>query len=197
MVEQVLAGGEMDTKWIRRLGFFAMVGMTGACASGSSETTPQPPTQTTTLRGYGESVEMTVSAAVDQTTFYASTGQVFAAVDEAYGRLGIPITIRNSGASSRLGNAALQVNRIDEKRMATYVDCGQDRNGRLANTHEITLTVVTALKSVADGGVEVSTLLSAFGEPRAYSGNAVPCNSTGALEEMIADLVGDALISDS
>jgi hypothetical protein len=183
----------MDTKWVGRFGFFSIVSLTTACASGP----PPIQTQTTTLRGYGEAVEMTTQAALDQTTFYATSERVFAAVDEAYGRLEIPLTIRTAGAAARLGNAAYTTNRIEGQRMATYVDCGQDRNGRLANTHEITLMVVTALKSVADGGVEVSTILSAVGEPRAYSGNAIPCNSTGALEDRIAELVGAVLISDS
>jgi hypothetical protein len=139
---------------------------------------------------------MVTEANLGFVTFYAPSARVFAAVNEAYGRLEIPITIRNQQAN-RLGNGGLEVNRIEGLRMSTYVDCGQDRNGRLANTHAITLTVISVLKSVENDGVEVTTVLSAFGKPRATSGNAVPCNSTGALEERIAELAGEALISDS
>ena len=184
----------MNTKWLKRFGFYSMVGLVAACASAGD---PQPPQQTTTMRiGNTRAIEVTTDAGLGQTTYYASSERVFAAVDEAYGRLEIPLTIRNP-RTSQIGNGGLEVNRIEDKRMSTYFDCGQDRNGRLANTHAITLTVVTALRSVENDGVEISTVVSGFGEPRATSGNAIPCNSTGALERRIAQLAGAALISDS
>jgi len=183
----------MRRKWLTRIGSYTMMGVLAACASSGGD--PPTRTATTTLRGYGEAVEMTTRNVADQRTFYAPTPRVLAAVDETYATLEIPITIRNS-ATSTLGNGGLQVNRIEGKRMATYVDCGQDRNGRLANTHNMTLSIVTTLDSVEDDGVEVSTLVTAFGKPRATSGNTIPCNSTGELERRIAELVGQILISE-
>lgn len=161
------------------------------CASGPRAAAP---VQTTTMRVGGvQPIEIRTDAGLAQTNFYAPIADVFQALEAAYRTLEIPIMHRNP-SKYEVGNQNHEARRIDGLRMSRYVDCGTSINGPLANTYEITLSIMSVLATTDDEGVSVTTVLGARGEPRATSGNPIPCNSLGVLEERVAQLVAEELI---
>jgi len=111
---------------------------------------------------------------------------------EVFERLEIPVE-HHVDANMEMGNLRAKVRRVEGKRMSNYLDCGTNFNGALANMHDITLSIMVRVTASDDGGSVVSTVLDAFGEPRAVSGNTIHCESHGTLEERVPELVAEIL----
>ena len=109
-----------------------------------------------------------------------------------YQEFGIPVTTTNPGIF-QVGNAGFEVQRVNGKRMNTYLDCGTSRGGPLANSHQVTLTVFTKLIEVSEQRTEVSTLVTGTAVHRSTAGYPVSCRSRETLEEIITDRVVEAL----
>ena len=109
-----------------------------------------------------------------------------------YAQLDIPVETSDP-RTMQIGNLGYSARRVGGDRMNTFVDCGSDLSGPLANLFEITLTVTTKLTSKGEDGTEVLTVVDAWGKPRAVSGNPVHCQSRGVLELRIAQEVAEAL----
>jgi hypothetical protein len=77
--------------------------------------------------------------------------------------------------------------------MNSYVDCGSNLSGQLANAYDVTLSVVTRLSDGPPGTTIVATTIDAYGEPRTTSGNQVHCQSREALERRVAEIVAEKL----
>ena len=121
-----------------------------------------------------------------------SPDAVWGKMTVVFEQLDIPIEHAVSD-QMEIGNLRHRPRRIEGKRMSNYLDCGTNFNGALANTHEITLSIMVRVTPTDDGGSLVTTVLDAFGEPRAVSGNTIHCESHGTLEERIPELVTELL----
>jgi hypothetical protein len=102
--------------------------------------------------------------------------------------LDVPVTHR---VPSRweMGNRGYVARRVDGRRMNSYVDCGSNLSGALANLYEVTLSVVVRLDDAEGGGTTVATTVDAYGRPITTRGNQVHCQSRETLERRIGDLV--------
>lgn len=162
---------------------------TAACggANAGAPGTP-PPTRTTVRIGNEAPIEMYVQANLDSRIIPVSADSVWTVLPEVFEALDVPVTHR---VQSRweMGNRGYVAQRVEGRRMNTYVDCGSNLSGQLANLHEVTLSVVVRLSDAPDGGTQVETTVDAYGKPRTTSGNQVHCQSRAALERRVGDLV--------
>ncbi|HMG17229.1 MAG TPA: hypothetical protein VK573_00785 [Gemmatimonadales bacterium] len=94
------------------------------------------------------------------------------------------------------GNAELKTRRLGGERLSQYIDCGSGVTAvPKADEYEVTLSVLTWLSGAqqsgggAGHGTVISTLVTATARPRALSGNPIYCQSTGTLEQRVAEMV--------
>lgn len=167
------------------------------CASSSS--TPAPPSgpQTTTisvppsgaLGGSGSTVVLSVhrDARGSRHTITASPEQVWAALLLVYEKLQIPVGTIDSNAR-RLGNTALVANRaLAGERVSRSLNCGESGFGApVADSHQVTVSVLTLLEPVPGGGTLIETRLTGSAIARGVSTAPVHCSTSGRLEERIA-----------
>lgn len=109
-----------------------------------------------------------------------------------YEQLGIPVATSNP-QTFQVGNIGYEVQRVDGKRMNSYLNCGTSRGGPIANSHQVTLTVVTKLEEVSEQLTKMTTLVSGTAVHRSTAGYPVSCKSREKLEELIADRVAEIL----
>ena len=177
----------------------ATVGSSG-CASGSSgsanaeDDRPAIPNERRTVLRVGnyERLEIFNEPGVGVRTINVAADVAWRALGGVYVELGIPVTSSNPN-SMELGNPGYPARRVGGDRMNSFVDCGSDLSGPLANLYEVTLTVSTRLTAKGPESTEVLTVVDAWGKPRAVSGNTVHCQSRGVLELRVAQEVAEAL----
>ncbi|MDH5588830.1 MAG: hypothetical protein OEZ37_02165 [Gemmatimonadota bacterium] len=164
-----------------------------ACASSGSERPPRaaPVRSVVSVGGMGRA-EMHTEAGVGQRTYGVAARQVWPHLSIVFERLEIPVETLDERAME-IGNLGYGARRVEGKWMSTYIDCGTNLTGILANNHDITLTVIARLEARPDGTSVLTTLVDAWGKPRATSGNPIHCQSKGVLEERVAELVAQRL----
>lgn len=86
-----------------------------------------------------------------------------------------------------IGNRGYRARRIGGDRLAKFFRCGENMIGSRTNEYEITLSVITSLREAPDGETGLVTTVDAHSRQRATSAVNIACETTGALEEMIAD----------
>jgi len=147
--------------------------LAAACASSpSQEGVPRAAPVRSVMRVAGtDPVEVHTEASVTQRTFQVPPEQVWAVVPGVYERLEIPITTADP-AAREIGNTGYLA---------------------VANSHDVTLSVVTKVIAQEGGATGVRTVLDASARARATSGNPVHCQSRGVLEERIGRLIAEAL----
>lgn len=173
---------------------------TAGCASGSSGSAnaendrPVVPDERRTILRVGnyERLELFSEPGVGVRTINVAAEVAWRALGGVYVELGIPVTSTNP-QTMQIGNPGYSARRVGGDRMNTFVDCGSDLSGPLANQYEITLSISTRLTAKGPEETEVLTTVDAFGEPRAVSGNMVHCGSRGVLELRVAQEVAEAL----
>lgn len=167
--------------------------LTAACGSSPSPDVPRAAPVRSVMRVAGTApVEMHTEANVAERVFQVPAEQVWAEVPGVYERLGIPITTADPDARE-VGNPGYLARRVEGKRMNSYLDCGTQLGGAVANSHDVTLSVVTKVIAREGGASGVRTVLDATARARATSGNPVHCQSRGVLEERIGRLIAEAL----
>lgn len=167
------------------------------CASGGSggeeDSTPAPAQVRNVVRIDGFApVEIFNEPGVGVRTIAVETGTAWRALGGVYEQMGIPVT-QSDPSAMQLGNPGYLARRVDGDRMNSFIDCGSDFSGPLANQYDITLTVITKLTSKGPESTEVLTVMDAYGKPRAVSGNSIHCSSRGVLEMRVAQKVAEAL----
>lgn len=175
----------------------ALLPVSWGCASGGSsgreDETPLPPQVRSVVRveGYAP-VEIFNEPGVGVRTIAVEVGTAWRVLGGVYEQMGIPVTQVDPRAR-QLGNPGYLARRVDGDRMNSFIDCGTDFAGPLANQYDITLTVLTRLTSKGPASTEVLTVMDAYGKPRAVSGNSIHCQSRGVLEMRVAQKVAEAL----
>lgn len=170
----------------------------GGCASGSGggageEREPVPEQTRTVMRVAGyQPVEIFNEAGLGVRMVEVAAETVWGVVGGVYAQLDIPVE-QSDPQAMQIGNQGYSARRIERDRMNTFVDCGHDLAGPLANQYDITLTVATRLTSKGPESTQIVTMVDAFGRPRAVSGNTIHCQSRGELEERIAQRIAEAL----
>ncbi len=168
------------------------------CASGSGggandDSTPLPEQTRTVVRVAGyQPVEIFNEAGLGVRTLEMPAETVWGVVGGVYAQMEIPVEQADPRAM-QIGTQGYSARRIERDRMNTFVDCGADLAGPLANQYDITLAVVTRLTAKGPESTEIVTMVDAYGRPRAVSGNPLHCQSRGELEKRIAQRIAEAL----
>jgi len=185
-------------KYLGALAVALLAAATGACASGSGggaddDRAPMPEQTRTVMRVAGyQPVEIHNEAGIAVRTLEIPAATVWGVVGGVYGQMDIPVEHADPRAM-QIGTPGYSARRIERDRMNTFIDCGSDLAGPLANQYDITLSVVTRLTAKGPESTEVVTMVDAWGRPRAVSGNVIHCQSRGKLEERIAQRIAEAL----
>ena len=169
-----------------------LAGATG-CASAPRDEAPriaETTMETASVQGVGQEI-IRRDRITEKQTISADADLVWGVLGGVYEQLGIPVTEVDS-ESMTVGNLGYEARRIDGTRMNTYVDCGTNFGGPLANVYEVTLSILTRLSKV-DAQTEVSTTIAATAKPRTNAGYPVDCTSRQKLEPLIVEKVKEAL----
>ena len=179
---------------------------TAACASSSSDRpTAEPTRSTTSITSTGatsvagnNTTTLTLSRDTRGTVnmVAAPPEEVWAALPGVFRELDIPIGTLDAERRV-LGNAEFQAARkLAGEALSTWVRCGNDAFGRpLANSHRLTLSLLTYLSPGESTGTIMETRLEASAADPGQSTAPVECTSTGKLEERITQGVRNRISS--
>lgn len=119
----------------------------------------------------------------------APADAVWQAVAVAYEELGIPLETIDP-ATRRIGNTSFVRSRqLGGRPLSTFLACGYDATGTpVADSHRLQLHVMSEVVGHGEE-TDFTILVRAVGLPGAASTNRVPCRTTGALEQRIANAV--------
>lgn len=117
-----------------------------------------------------------------------SLGEVWATLPRAYHELGFEGAGVVDEARRIFGypNGAFP-RRIAERRLSSFLNCGQSPGGANANVYRVTGSVMVQARAGEDGSAELEILVDASATPREVSGRTVRCNSNGQLEQLLAN----------
>ena len=169
-----------------------LLSATSACASSSDPPGRAVPQRSVVRLGNAATVEMYNEAGMGESTILAPSRDVWRVLTDVYERLEIPVTKRTP-SMLEMGNLGYKARRVEGRRMSRYVDCGSNLTGQLANSYEVTLSVITRLTDGPEGATVVTTTVDAFGKPRGTSGNEVHCQSRQTLEKRVPELIAEML----
>lgn len=167
-----------------------------ACASGGSGTngTTVPREQTTMISGPSGMAEVRTTRSDPTAAFSiaAPPERVFRALATVYEGLGLKVNVLDTQAR-RIGVENARVRRqLGGQRMGRYLECGERLGGQVAETDDITLTLMTQVSPDGQNST-LRTLVDARARPIGVSGNPITCATTGALEERIVEMVREAV----
>lgn len=177
---------------MRRTAAFLGLLLAGCATAPGLAPTGGPPTQITPT-STGMEVRLRPDDTAAEAAVAAPVAEAWSALVAAYQALEIPIASIDE-AHHLLGNRAFETSRrLDGKRISTYVSCGSDLSGPLADQGRVRLDLVTQL--VPEGNATtIATRLQASVTPFAgTSASNIGCGSTGRLEARIAELVREQL----
>jgi len=169
--------------------------MLAGCASGGAGTTSAPPMeQTTRITSDAGTAELRTTRS-DPTAAFAIAAppeRVFRALSTVYQDLGLTVNVLDT-QGRRLGVESGRIRRqLGGQRLSRYLECGERLGGRVAETDDITFTLMTAV--AADGqNSTLRTRVEATARPIGVSGNPITCATTGNLEERIVAMVREVV----
>ena len=167
-----------------------------ACASGGSGVTSAPVgvEQTTRITSDAGTAELRTTRS-DPTAAFAIAAppdRVFRALSSVYEELGLTVNVLDT-QGRRLGveNGRIR-RRLGGERLSRYLECGERLGGRVAETDDITFTLLTQVTPDGQNST-LRTLVDATARPIGVSGNPITCATTGNLEERIVTLVRESV----
>ena len=178
-----------------RQAMVAACAVLAACASGGSGVTASvPPEQTTRITSDAGAAELRTTRSDPTASFEiaAPPDRVFRALTTVYEDLGLKVNVLDT-RGRRIGVEGGRIRRqLGGERLSRYLECGERLGGRVADTDDVTLTLLTQVN--ADGqSSTLRTLVDASARPIGVSGNAITCATTGNLEERIVTLVREVV----
>jgi hypothetical protein len=119
---------------------------------------------------------------------------VWQALPRVYEILGIPDAGAVAGQQI-FGARNFRPRRIDGKRLSTFIDCGPGLTATpKADEYTITMNLTSRLSAAKDATTIMETMVEASGKPRATAADPVSCQSNGALEARIGELLLSMLV---
>ena len=134
-------------------------------------------------------VRLTREDYVARTDLDVPVERVFAALSEAYQRVGLPSPELDPAVYLATVDGYRVTRRLGDVPLSRYLECGSGMTGAYADTHRVRLFVSTALEPVGTGKTIVRTRVEATAAPTAGGGGTRTCSSMGALELEIAELL--------
>jgi hypothetical protein len=168
------------------------------CASGGNQ--PPDPSVTSdrivTTDANGRVYRTTDSNSGTEVTIHSSSSSVMAALAQIYPDLGIPVGTAIT-ASGQIGNQHYRVpgHRLKGTQLSQIIECGQESvTGSRADIDEVTISVISTIRSQGDSVSSVTTLLTATARPFGTSSDPVHCATNGRFEEMLNGRLQKALL---
>lgn len=152
---------------------------------------PESTIGTVSIEGTGRQI-LAHDKIAEKATVAAASNLVWGVLGGVFDQIGIPVTTTDPWTMT-VGNPGFQTRRIDGARMNTYLDCGTNFNGPLANHYQVTMSVITTLAKVDGDHTEVSTVVDGSAMPRSNAGHPVQCTTREKLEALIVKKVEEAL----
>lgn len=145
-------------------------------------------------QGAATGINMVTTTEVNSVLINAPVEKAWAALQEAYTTLSIPVTELDQ-QSRTIGNNAYRVRRrIGDVPTMRALDCGGDSGMPNAETYQLVLTVKSRIIPNDAGGSVVQTTLEGVGKNATTAASSdVRCSSMGVLEKRIADLIKSKL----
>jgi len=174
----------------------AAAALAGCASGGTGESYQRTTTVVSVLTGptSGDvSMDSYGGAAPVARALAAGPDTVFAALEEAYKSVGVPVAMRDPGRWS-LGNRNLEISRrLGGTSLSEYFNCGASAMGAdIATSYRLQISVVSTLTQ-AGSGTYLETLVQASARPPGTSTDPVNCASTGRLEHEIGRRVALAV----
>ena len=173
----------------------AFVVLAGCASGGTGTRTAAPGTeQTTRITSDAGTAELRTTRS-DPTAAFAIAAppeRVFRALSTVYQDLGLTVNVLDT-QGRRLGVESGRIRRqLGGQRLSRYLECGERLGGRVAETDDITFTLMTDV--AADGqNSTLRTRVEATARPIGVSGNPITCATTGNLEERIVSMVREVV----
>jgi hypothetical protein len=152
-----------------------------AAAQGSARAGPFDPRSgrfATSLPNEGSRTPDTVAAPLEK---------VWAAINKAYGELGIPVTVVDTELKVVGALRAPQRRPLAGARLSSILECGTGPYGPNAERYSVQLTSLSAVASVGDRTI-IDTRVGGSAAPNGLN-SSVSCGSTGVLEEKVLEAV--------
>ncbi len=184
-------GGLLATLLLFGAGGCASSGTGGSGNEEDARSLPSQQRMVVRVGGY-RAVDIYNEPGVGVRTIDVAAATVWRVVGGVYAQLDIPVEHTNPPVME-IGNRGYRARRVNGDRMNTFVDCGSDLSGPLANRYDITLSVVTRVTAKGEENSEILTTVDAYGRPTAVSGNPIHCQSRGILEQRVAQAIATAL----
>lgn len=128
--------------------------------------------------------------------YEAPPGAAFHAAIAAFETLRIPVTTRDSAAGVVANLNFIRTGTLGGAPISRYLNCGQGLTGAHADNHRVTIVIAALIDALPGGRSRVGFGLS--GSSRDMTGHSVEpnaCETTGVLENRLADLVRSHLAS--
>lgn len=124
----------------------------------------------------------------------ASAARVWSVLPVVYERLGIATEVREA-ATRTIGTHAFTQQRLDGRRTADWVTCGNQGSGpSMGGRYRTRLSIITTVRQRSDGGSDLLSEVGGRATPvEGTSTGAVACASTGGVEQRIRALVEEEL----
>lgn len=122
----------------------------------------------------------------------AAPNDAWAHVLTAYQEMGLEPDIQ-SATDLMVGVREVTLRRtLGERRISSYLNCGRDMTGELADRSTVRLSILTRLLPSAEGGTRIRTELMANATDNDGTSRTVrPCSSNNRLEMALAEHIAD------
>lgn len=162
------------------------------CAPASSSIVPRPePPARIEATSTGVEVRLDADERVVGGVVPRSADDAWDALVALYGQLGFPIEVRDPNRRAIATEIFRAPRRILDRRLRSYMDCGQTLTGARVDMWRVSARLMTELEPTGDG-TTVRSRLTASARPRDGSSTPpVPCTSSGELEREIVQRVHD------
>lgn len=85
-----------------------------------------------------------------------------------------------------LGIENVRLNRVAGQRPSRFVECGQSVGGSLADTQELTFTLLTQVANAGEEGSVLRVVVNSSVRNRNHGGGVTQCRTKGELENLVA-----------
>jgi hypothetical protein len=117
--------------------------------------------------------------------FKSPPDSVFAALQDVYKELGVPLTLVDP-AGRAIGNQSFRTRRrLGNAPMQNYLDCGGSGGQPNAETYDISLSLVSYVQVEGAESTLITRITASGNDPSLGRGNAMACSTTGELEKRI------------
>jgi hypothetical protein len=152
----------------------------------------QPPNARAVLPGYATPILLDTLGIAKKVT--GSRDSIYAALFQALGELGIPVEARDREAGLAQNLNVQMSRRLGKTPLSKFFDCGRSFAGDNADLYRLTLAMAGWVATGKDSLPRLYLALAAGGQDQAGSRSGyVMCNSTGRLEDVIAQRVRQLL----